>query len=27
MAEGTRAFAEKREPAWVPEPFRQGGRI
>ncbi len=27
MAEGTRAFAEKREPRWVPEPFRQGGRI
>jgi enoyl-CoA hydratase len=27
MAEGTRAFAEKREPGWVPEPFRQGGRI
>jgi enoyl-CoA hydratase/carnithine racemase len=27
MAEGTRAFAERREPGWVPEPFRQGGRI
>jgi enoyl-CoA hydratase len=27
MAEGTRAFAEKREPAWVPGPFRTGGRI
>ncbi len=27
MAEGTRAFAERREPGWVPEPFRQRGRI
>jgi hypothetical protein len=27
MAEGTRAFAERREPGWVPEPFRRDGRI
>jgi enoyl-CoA hydratase len=27
MAEGGRAFAEKREPRWVPEPFRKAGRI
>jgi enoyl-CoA hydratase len=27
MIEGTRAFAEKREPDWVPEPFRTGERL
>lgn len=27
MTEGTRAFAEKREPAWVPPEFRTGGRL
>lgn len=27
MAEGTRAFAEKREPAWVPPEFRTGSRL
>jgi len=27
MAEGPRAFAEKREPGWVREPFRRDGRI
>jgi enoyl-CoA hydratase len=27
MAEGTRAFAEKREPAWVPSEFRAGRRL
>jgi enoyl-CoA hydratase len=26
-AEGTRAFAEKREPSWVPPEFRTGGRL
>jgi enoyl-CoA hydratase/carnithine racemase len=27
MAEGTRAFAEKREPSWVPKEFRSGHRL
>jgi hypothetical protein len=27
MTEGTRAFAEKREPSWVPREFRMGGRL
>jgi enoyl-CoA hydratase/carnithine racemase len=27
MAEGTRAFAEKREPTWVPPEFRSGRRL
>lgn len=27
MTEGMRAFTEKREPSWVPEAFRRGGRI
>jgi enoyl-CoA hydratase/carnithine racemase len=27
MTEGTRAFAEKREPSWVPEAFRNGRRL
>jgi enoyl-CoA hydratase/carnithine racemase len=27
MTEGTRAFAEKREPSWVPEAFRSGRRL
>jgi enoyl-CoA hydratase len=27
MKEGTRAFAEKREPSWVPPEFRSGGRL
>ncbi|WBB61282.1 enoyl-CoA hydratase/isomerase family protein [Streptomyces sp. WMMC500] len=27
MCEGTRAFAEKREPSWVPEAFRTGRRL
>jgi enoyl-CoA hydratase/carnithine racemase len=27
MTEGMRAFAEKREPSWVPEGFRHDGRI
>ncbi|MDN3357599.1 enoyl-CoA hydratase/isomerase family protein [Actinomadura sp. DC4] len=27
MTEGTRAFAEKREPSWVPPEFRTGGRL
>lgn len=27
MKEGTRAFAEKREPSWVPPEFRTGGRL
>jgi hypothetical protein len=26
-AEGMRAFAERREPAWVPEAFRTGRRL
>jgi enoyl-CoA hydratase/carnithine racemase len=27
MKEGTRAFAERRDPSWVPEDFRTGGRL
>jgi enoyl-CoA hydratase/carnithine racemase len=27
MREGTKAFTEKREPAWVPPEFRTGGRL
>ncbi|GGV35759.1 enoyl-CoA hydratase/isomerase family protein [Actinomadura sp. LOL_016] len=27
MREGTRAFAERRDPGWVPEEFRKGGRL
>ncbi|MFD0690698.1 enoyl-CoA hydratase/isomerase family protein [Actinomadura fibrosa] len=27
MREGTRAFAERREPEWVPPQFREGGRL
>jgi enoyl-CoA hydratase/carnithine racemase len=27
MTEGTKAFAEKREPSWVPEEFRTGRRL
>jgi enoyl-CoA hydratase/carnithine racemase len=27
MKEGTRAFAEKREPSWIPEDFRNGDRL
>jgi enoyl-CoA hydratase/carnithine racemase len=27
MAEGGRAFAERRDPSWVPPEFRTGGRL
>ncbi|MFC5745689.1 hypothetical protein [Actinomadura rugatobispora] len=27
MAEGRRAFAERRDPSWMPEEFRTGGRL